>query len=130
MGLAILAWRQHPTEIESDLIRFYRRRIGDWHRGSMTSRELLVLLKHLPDDSAYRRELSPTGWTEAEQMTAKTHEEFALWRASHYVNTPNEYAAVTFIAPKERLAIFLESEAIRQFEGRAIDGLMGALGSE
>jgi hypothetical protein len=51
---AILVWRQFPTQIESDLQIYCKRKIVEWHRRSLSSRELLVLLAGLPDVSKYK----------------------------------------------------------------------------
>jgi hypothetical protein len=43
-----------PTQIEADLALHYGCSIGDWHRGTMSSRRLLVLLDGLPDRSRFK----------------------------------------------------------------------------
>lgn len=40
---ALKIWRIHPRELASDLQRFYHLRIADWHRGMLSSFEVLEL---------------------------------------------------------------------------------------
>lgn len=54
---AFPVWRLFPTQIESDLALHYGRSIGEWHSGSMSSRELLVLLEGLPESSKFKGSL-------------------------------------------------------------------------
>lgn len=53
-------WRLLPTETEAALSRYHRRRIRDWHRGEMSSRELLALLTDLPESSTFRERAERT----------------------------------------------------------------------
>lgn len=86
---ALRIWKTVPTEIESDLSRFHRRRIGDWHLGQMSSRELLALLDNLPDDSQFKRyAAAPYGrggpwggdWSKAEYIQARIARELQAAR--------------------------------------------------
>lgn len=106
-------WLLAPTAIEADF-RFRGLRIADWLRGTMSSREFLVLVQYLDDESAFKK-LAPKpygrdgDWSEAVQIAAKTHEEFAMYRASKYVGGPHEYRPMVFIPPAERAAQAAES---------------------
>ncbi|GAB5002427.1 MULTISPECIES: hypothetical protein [Mycobacterium] len=52
---AIKLWRLFPTQIASDLRRYYPGcHIRDWHQGRMSSRELLELLAELPETSRFK----------------------------------------------------------------------------
>lgn len=110
---AVSIWLLAPTAIEADF-RFRGLRIADWLTGKMSSREFLVLLRHLEDTSAFKT-LAPEpygrdgNWTEAVQIAAKAHEEFAMYRASKYVGGPNEYMPQVFISPLERAAYAAEA---------------------
>jgi hypothetical protein len=110
---AVSIWLLAPTAIEADF-RFRGLRIADWLTGKMSSREFLVLLRHLEDTSAFKT-LAPEpygrdgNWTEAVQIAAKAHEEFAMYRASEYVGGPNEYMPQVFISPLERAAYAAEA---------------------
>ncbi|EUA18475.1 putative gp13 [Mycobacterium xenopi 3993] len=101
---AILVWRQHPTEIEADLAD-RGHDILDWHRGIMSSRRLLVLLRHAPENGPYKTALREGKWPEFMQILAEIHKELALYRASHYVGSENEYTPKVFIDPVERRAL-------------------------
>jgi hypothetical protein len=57
---ALQVWRLFPTLIESELSLHHRRSIGEWHRGTMSSRELLVLLAGLPDTSRFKERTERT----------------------------------------------------------------------
>lgn len=46
--------RLYPTQIESGLSLFHHRSIGEWYRGEMSSRELLVLIEELPEKSKFK----------------------------------------------------------------------------
>lgn len=93
-------------------------RIADWLTGAMSSREFMVLVEHLGDESNFKT-LAPHpfgrdgDWSEARKIAAKTHEELALNRASKYVGGENEYIPQVFIAPPERLAAWREAEEER-----------------
>ncbi|MEV0255226.1 hypothetical protein AB0H82_13340 [Streptomyces sp. NPDC050732] len=47
---------EHAEALEADLLRFYGLDLLDWHRGSLSSRRLAVLIRHLPRDGAVARE--------------------------------------------------------------------------
>lgn len=52
---ALRIWRLFPTKIAADLREFYHGvTIGQWHRGEMSSRELLELIEELPVKSRYK----------------------------------------------------------------------------
>jgi hypothetical protein len=81
----------------------------------MSSREFIVLVQHLPDDSEFKAIApKPYGrggdWPEPVAIAAETHKEFALYRASKYVGGSNEYVPQVFLAPAERLAAAREAE--------------------
>lgn len=113
---AAAIWLLAPTAIEADLRREYPGvRIADWLRGDMTSREFIVLVEHLTDESDFKTSApQPFGrdgdWSEAMKIAAKTHEELALNRASKYVGGDNEYIPEVFIAPPERLAAWRQAQ--------------------
>lgn len=96
----MLAWRQQPTAIEAELAD-RGHDIKDWHAGRMSSRKLLVLLRHPRKDGPYERALHDGGWPDFMKMMAEIHKEVALFRASHYVDTDNAYTPKVFIEPAE-----------------------------
>ncbi|WP_171167508.1 hypothetical protein [Streptomyces sp. I05A-00742] len=52
----------------------------DWHRGTLSSRRLTVLVKHLPRDSAVNRDLhgEATDWGPAEHLLAAAVDHLAV----------------------------------------------------
>nr|WP_156772866.1 hypothetical protein [Mycobacterium gordonae] len=97
----MLAWRQFPNQIECDLAD-RGHDIMAWHAGRMSSRRLLVLLEHAPEDGPYKLALHNRPWPEYMQILAETHKELALYRASHYVGGENQYTPKVFLDPVER----------------------------
>ena len=94
--------------------------IGDWHRGTMSSRKLLVLCEHIPELGGR--------WPLALRVAKETHKEVALHRASLYVGGPNEYVPSVFLDPTEAREIADEAAAEDQFMEEATDELFGSLG--
>lgn len=104
--------RDHPTEIESDLLD-KGLEIGDWYqqtrddqgRLKLSSRRLLdVVLPNLPEMSAFNAALREWDWPEPTQILAKIHEEIAGTNAGK--RGESEFTA--FVSPKERLARYIE----------------------
>lgn len=119
MFAAVLTWRQHPTEIEADLAaRGFD--VLDWHAGRMSSRRLLVLLRHAPELGPYKKALREGGWSEFEQMLAEIHKELALYRASYYAGTDNRYTPKVFVNPVDRERLHTETveteDAVEEFQ--------------
>ncbi|AER47882.1 tail assembly chaperone [Mycobacterium phage Courthouse] len=51
---AMARWMVFPREIECDLSLYHNHDIGEWYRGELSSRKLLILLDGLPEDSWYK----------------------------------------------------------------------------
>lgn len=82
-------WRKYPTEIAYDLSVVHRRHIGEWHRGEMSSRELIELLEPLPCcTSAFKTALRGGDWCIHEYTAARAANEAALARADGNGYTP------------------------------------------
>lgn len=113
-------WRQHPTEIE-DLFLSKDLDIADWHRGDISSRRLLVICKHAPEESDYATALRDGDYPEWVQMIKEIHKEIALYRASKYIGGDNEYIPQVFLSVPERIEHFgreaAESEFIEEARG-------------
>lgn len=94
-------WRRHPREIASDLSRFHRRRITEWHHGDMLSYELLELCEFMDADGAYKtaqRQGEPSLRMEAVFATAN---EVAVLRAGMVPGADGDmYGARFFIPPR------------------------------
>lgn len=120
-------WLLAPTAIEADF-RFRGLRIADWLTGTMSSREFLVLVQHLPGNSEFKTGApQPFGrdgdWPESLRILAETHKELALYRAAKYVGSPNEYVPQIFITPSERLAAYAESQE-EQLAGLELEAML------
>lgn len=80
MEAAIVLWMRFPTELESDLSEFHRRSIAEWHRGTMSSRELLVLARHMNQHGAFRKAARRGSYTTEELVTATIANELMAMR--------------------------------------------------
>lgn len=49
--MALQTVKAYPQQIESGLAQYYHRDVGEWHRGELSSRKLLILLNGMPSDS-------------------------------------------------------------------------------
>lgn len=128
MLLAVWVWRQHPNEIEASIRKEYPNDdIMDWHRGTMSSRRLLVLIEGLSDRSPYKREISATGWPEDTEILAKLHEVSSMNLMVKYAGSPNAPDFKVFIPPKDRLARFMEEEDEVAFSEQLTDELFQSL---
>ncbi len=78
----LATWRKYPTEIAYDLSVVHHRHIGEWHRGEMSSRELIELIEPLPCcTSAFKIALRGGDWCIHEYTAARAANEAALARA-------------------------------------------------
>lgn len=120
-------WRQYPTEIEAELAdRGYD--ILDWHRGRMSSRRLLVLLKHARETGPYMQALRDGGWPPVTKILAEVHKELALYRASKYAGGDNEYAPLIFVDPVTVKREAEEAAAADEFREKVQTRVFGKLG--
>jgi hypothetical protein len=71
--------RQFAAEIESDLA--YRGiDVADWHRGTMSDRQLENLVRGLPENSAFRRALRDDDWSPDRYLLAAVLNEIRALR--------------------------------------------------
>lgn len=126
MPIAIAIWRQYPTEIEADLAD-RGHDIMDWHRGAMSSRRLLILLRHAPEIGPYKTALRDGDWPTELQMLKEIHKELALSRASNYAGTDYEYEPKIFVSPAEAAEQAAEEQAETLFREREFGGLISQL---
>lgn len=109
-------WRQFPRQIASDLSRFHHRRIAEWHRGDMSSYELLELIEFLPADSAYSIARRGGEYSEAELTQRHLANEVARLRATmHAVHGGQRYEPPIL---KSRAALIDEQEDAEASEER------------
>lgn len=78
---ALWVWRQFPRQIASDLSRFHRRRIAEWHRGDMSSYELLELLEFMPEHGAFKIAARGGEYSEQDQVWRHIANELGKLRA-------------------------------------------------
>lgn len=97
MTAAVWIWRQFPRQIAADLRRYYPgTHIKQWHRATrdvngdllLSSYELLELIEHLPDGSAFKSAAERGGqWPRWQQMLAEiANESYRFRSAYHTVN--------------------------------------------
>jgi hypothetical protein len=109
---AIPLWATFPKQIEASLRAHYHDcNIGQWHSGELSSRELLVLLEAMPDDSEYKlaRAGYPYGvekdWTPMRYLAARLVAETAIQASTSFDPTglvgPVEQAVVDMKAAGE-----------------------------
>lgn len=85
----------------------------------MSSRRLLVLLKHPRENGPYARALRDGGWPPATKMLAEIHKELALYRAAKYAGGDNEYSPLIFVDPLEAKQRAAEAEQQAEFRKEA-----------
>jgi hypothetical protein len=82
VAAALALWLRFPTELESDLSEFHNRSIGEWHDGTMTSRQLLVFAKHMNERGAFKKSARRGHYTTEQMMTACIANELMALRYS------------------------------------------------
>lgn len=121
-------WRQFPRQIASDIRRIPGLHIKYWHRGTrgadgdliLSSYELLELLEHLPEDSAFKSAAERGGrWPDWKSMLSECVNEAYRFRAL-YLHTrygddvsfdPAEYEWLDPVSRRERLEAAAVDEA-------------------
>src|ERR1700741_546097 len=89
---ALWIWRQYPRQIASDLSRYHRRRIAEWHREEMSSYELLELLEYMDEEGALKSALRGGEYSEARSDIRHLTNEVARLRATmHAVHGGQRY---------------------------------------
>lgn len=117
--LAIETWKRMAGLMEAQLA-FRGIDIADWHRGTMSSRKLLVLCEHIPELGGR--------WSMALRVAKETHKEVALHRAALYVGGPNEYIPKLFLDPAEARELVTAAQAEDEYLEEATDDLFNSLG--
>ena len=126
---AIVRVRNWPNQIEADLQHYYRLDIADWHTGKLSSRRMLALLEHLPEDSAYKTAFERDGqWPVWKQMLKTVANETTLHRASLYAGGENAYDVQVYLDPLEQQQRIEELIEEQEFREEATSNLYGSLG--
>jgi len=129
-------WRQFPRQIAADLRRFYPgTHIKHWHRGTrgpdgdllLSSYELLELIEHLPEHSAFKSAAERGGrWPGWQRMLAESVNESYRFRSAYHAVNGGEDATfdvepLLFMDPIDRAAReqFKAAEAERQAQSQS-----------
>ena len=127
-----------PRQIASDLSRFHRRRIAEWHHGTLSSFELLELfgvdvtedydakvvtvrVDFTPDDGALAAALRNGDRPEWQQMAVQSANELAVLRAAWVPGAQaDEYGSRLFF-PVDRLREFAAEQQRAQADRQALN---------
>ena len=110
-------WASFPNQIEADLQSVYGRRIEEWHRGEMSSRELLSLLDNLPERSNYKGAVRgaaygvPYDWSPAEYREAALARQLAPIDGESGDMQVSKPLYESYFSPVERVVIELKQTA-------------------
>jgi hypothetical protein len=108
-------WRQYPGEIASDLSQYHRRRIADWHDGTMSSYELLELCEHLPERGALKTAARGGEWSQEEQAIYQIANELAVLRAAQVPQVDSgEYGSRLFLSPAKLSELAQEAAEVAE----------------
>lgn len=72
--------KEFAEELEADLL-FRGIDVLDWHRGLISDRRLIILIRHLPDDSATKKAMRDGDWGLTEHLAAGVWNEVKALRA-------------------------------------------------
>ena len=117
--LAIELWKHFASTMEAQLA-FRGIDLGDWHRGTLSSRKLLVLCEHIPELGGR--------WPMMLRVLKEAHKELALHRAALYVGGRNEYVPKLFLDPAEAREMADKARAEATEMQEATDELFAGLG--
>lgn len=96
-------WRQFPRQLTSDLSRFHGISIGDWHRGEVSSYELICHVEFLPEESAFKTALRAGEYGEDQITWRHIANEIARLRATmHAVHGGQRYKPPTLLTRAEQ----------------------------
>jgi hypothetical protein len=116
---ALWIWRQYPKQIANDLSRYHRRRIAEWHQGTMSSYEFLELLEFMDDEGAFPTALRGGEYSEARLDIRHLTNEVARLRATmHAVHGGQRYDPPTLLSKAEQRA---EAESAEETAERRED---------
>ncbi|MEU5642125.1 hypothetical protein [Streptomyces milbemycinicus] len=85
---------EHAEALEADLLRYYGVDLLDWHRETLSSRRLSVLVRHLPPDSAFvrAREGEAAEWGLTDHLLAAVIDHLAIANWMYASVNRDEYA--------------------------------------
>lgn len=112
---ALWIWRQFPRQIASDLSQFHGRRIAEWHRGDMSSFELLDLIEFMDDDGALKTAMRGGEYSEDQLAVRHLANEVARLRATmHAVHGGRKYDPPLLLSKAEQNIEHEDSMAAEQ----------------
>ena len=112
---ALWLWRQFPRQIASDLSRFHRRRIAEWHQGAMSSYELLELLEFMPEEGALGKAVRCGEFSESQKVWRFIATELSKLRAGyHAVHGGEKYVPKVFLTLAEYEEMVDDAESAEQ----------------
>lgn len=85
---------EHAEALEADLLRYYGADLLDWHRGTLSSRRLAVLVRHLPPQSSFvrAREGEHAEWSLTDHLLAAAVDHLAIGNWMFASVNRDEYA--------------------------------------
>lgn len=85
---------EHAEALEADLLRYYGVDLLDWHRETLSSRRLSVLVRHLPPESAFvrAREGEAAEWRLTDHLLAAVVDHLAIAHWMYASVNRDEYA--------------------------------------
>lgn len=117
----------YPEEIEADIARFYPGRdVGQFWRGEMSARALLVLIQHLPDDSATVKAQRGTPWSDLMYLVAYVADTVTFARAD-YANAHGGSVRPSTVPRPDTVDAQQERDETRQVHDALADMMRGQL---
>lgn len=94
---------QYAGEVESDLAE-RGIDIGDWHRGDISSRRVMTVLRYLPETSALARAMRDHDWTIGQYLAASERNEIHALRVDMRAMMASETMSFDpILSPRTRL---------------------------
>ena len=101
--------------------------IFDWHQGKMSSRRLLILLEHLPEDSAFKTAYRDGDWPLQSQLATGALNELKAMRSDLYALIGKDHFPFKpILSPGAQQAMAAKTAEIR----RSHDDVMAQLRGE
>lgn len=112
---ALWIWRQYPRQIANDLSRFHRREMIEWHRGTLSSYDLLVFLEFMPAEGAFAAALRDQEYSEDQITWRHIANELARLRATmHAVHGGQRYEPPVLLSRAQQIEEAMSAEATEE----------------
>jgi hypothetical protein len=86
--------------------------VGDWWRGTLSSRRLILLVKHLPDESATKRAMADDPWPASLHMLVSLFNELRVYRME-FIKANGSDAKLPLIPRPSEMSVSQEREQSR-----------------